>query len=315
MGKWCPYIKILPRKGQASLPCDSCQLDQVQPVIHHPLVLSSSGIRTFWERGGDHHHQTGQEYPHHYFQAGPAPGVSGKAHRQQRSVKLRVPHVTSVSLTLMIHCANNSDYAGNNTVACWDKPAARLPCRQDGWVLGFGEPLNTNGMCRADKWSLNNYPVFIPFISLVKEKMAGLTLSTFNPNNSVFTRHWECMYFSGNTCIIITLFLFVLQEFDPEEFYQRLEAAEGQAKVGQGIKTDIPRYIISQLGLTRDPLEGWLRWFYSYFHHQPHLYFVLDNLGCMPGVGVYDMDMELFSLICYCTYHIQMFNDCLSPGK
>lgn len=44
-------------------------------------------------------------------------------------------------------------------------------------------------------------------------------------------------------------------EFDPEEFYQRLEAAEGQAKVGQGIKTDIPRYIISQLGLNRDPLE------------------------------------------------------------
>lgn len=35
-----------------------------------------------------------------------------------------------------------------------------------------------------------------------------------------------------------------------------MEAAEGQAKVGQGIKTDIPRYIISQLGLTRDPLEG-----------------------------------------------------------
>uniref|UniRef100_A0A8D2ZW95 non-specific serine/threonine protein kinase n=1 Tax=Scophthalmus maximus TaxID=52904 RepID=A0A8D2ZW95_SCOMX len=45
-------------------------------------------------------------------------------------------------------------------------------------------------------------------------------------------------------------------EFDPEEFYQRLEVAEGQAKVGQGIKTDIPRYIISQLGLNRDPLEG-----------------------------------------------------------
>ncbi|XP_039533449.1 microtubule-associated serine/threonine-protein kinase 3 isoform X2 [Pimephales promelas] len=44
-------------------------------------------------------------------------------------------------------------------------------------------------------------------------------------------------------------------EFDPEEFYQRLEVAEGHAKVDQGIKTDIPRYIISQLGLTRDPLE------------------------------------------------------------
>ncbi|XP_056131691.1 microtubule-associated serine/threonine-protein kinase 3-like [Lampris incognitus] len=44
-------------------------------------------------------------------------------------------------------------------------------------------------------------------------------------------------------------------EFDPEEFYHLLEAAEGHAKVGQGIKTDIPRYIINQLGLTRDLLE------------------------------------------------------------
>ncbi|XP_061739364.1 microtubule-associated serine/threonine-protein kinase 3-like isoform X13 [Nerophis ophidion] len=44
-------------------------------------------------------------------------------------------------------------------------------------------------------------------------------------------------------------------EFDPEEFYHLLEAAEGHAKVGQGIKSDIPRYIISQLGLTRNTLE------------------------------------------------------------
>ncbi|XP_071970035.1 microtubule-associated serine/threonine-protein kinase 3 isoform X4 [Engystomops pustulosus] len=44
-------------------------------------------------------------------------------------------------------------------------------------------------------------------------------------------------------------------EFDPEQFYHLLEAAEGHAKEGQGIKTDIPRYIISQLGLTKDPLE------------------------------------------------------------
>lgn len=56
-----------------------------------------------------------------------------------------------------------------------------------------------------------------------------------------------------------TFFFFLpppVQEFDPEEFYHLLEAAEGHAKEGQGIKTDIPRYIISQLGLTRDPLEG-----------------------------------------------------------
>uniref|UniRef100_A0A4W5NNF0 non-specific serine/threonine protein kinase n=1 Tax=Hucho hucho TaxID=62062 RepID=A0A4W5NNF0_9TELE len=44
-------------------------------------------------------------------------------------------------------------------------------------------------------------------------------------------------------------------EFNPEEFLHRLEAAEDHAKVGQVIKTDIPRYIIRQLGLTRDPLE------------------------------------------------------------
>ena len=45
-----------------------------------------------------------------------------------------------------------------------------------------------------------------------------------------------------------------LQEFDPEEFYHLLEAAEGQAK--QTIKTDIPQYIVSKLGLNRDPLAG-----------------------------------------------------------
>lgn len=35
-----------------------------------------------------------------------------------------------------------------------------------------------------------------------------------------------------------------------------LEAAEDHAKEGQLMKEDIPRYIINQLGLTRDPLEG-----------------------------------------------------------
>lgn len=47
-----------------------------------------------------------------------------------------------------------------------------------------------------------------------------------------------------------------MQEFNPEEFYHLLEAAEDHAKEGHLMKTDIPRYIISQLGLTRDPLEG-----------------------------------------------------------
>lgn len=49
---------------------------------------------------------------------------------------------------------------------------------------------------------------------------------------------------------------FGFQEFNPEEFYHLLEAAEDHAKEGHLMKTDIPRYIISQLGLTRDPIEG-----------------------------------------------------------
>ncbi|XP_069558419.1 microtubule-associated serine/threonine-protein kinase 3 isoform X2 [Brachyistius frenatus] len=60
-------------------------------------------------------------------------------------------------------------------------------------------------------------------------------------------------------------------EFDPEEFYHLLEAAEGHAKVGQGIKTDIPRYIISQLGLTRGPLEDMVQ---------------LDQFDASPSVSV-----------------------------
>ncbi|XP_073999406.1 microtubule-associated serine/threonine (MAST) protein kinase dop isoform X1 [Rhodnius prolixus] len=44
-------------------------------------------------------------------------------------------------------------------------------------------------------------------------------------------------------------------EFDPEEFYHLLEEAEGQAKICQGIKNDIPQYIVTKLGLHRDPME------------------------------------------------------------
>ncbi|KAG7263507.1 LOW QUALITY PROTEIN: hypothetical protein CRUP_014249 [Coryphaenoides rupestris] len=41
-------------------------------------------------------------------------------------------------------------------------------------------------------------------------------------------------------------------EFDPEEFYH-FAGGRGHAKAGQGDQDDIPRYIINQLGLTRDP--------------------------------------------------------------
>ncbi|XP_071481399.1 microtubule-associated serine/threonine-protein kinase 2-like [Diadema antillarum] len=50
-------------------------------------------------------------------------------------------------------------------------------------------------------------------------------------------------------------------EFDPEEFFQLLESFEGQVKVGSAISEDLPKYIISQLGLNKDPL--------AYFDHFP----------------------------------------------
>ncbi|XP_057186735.1 microtubule-associated serine/threonine-protein kinase 1 isoform X2 [Triplophysa rosa] len=58
-------------------------------------------------------------------------------------------------------------------------------------------------------------------------------------------------------------------EFNPEEFYHLLEAAEDHAKEGQLMKADIPRYIISQLGLTRDPLEDMVN-LESYDSEGPH---------------------------------------------
>lgn len=44
-------------------------------------------------------------------------------------------------------------------------------------------------------------------------------------------------------------------EFNPEEFYRFLEAAEGKVKEQIGIRTDIARYIIDQLGINRHPLQ------------------------------------------------------------
>ena len=64
------------------------------------------------------------------------------------------------------------------------------------------------------------------------------------------------------TCLIKKLLLIVSRparlleclEFDPEEFYQLLEAAEGQARVVHGVQAHLPQYIIQKLGLNRDPL-------------------------------------------------------------
>ena len=74
----------------------------------------------------------------------------------------------------------------------------------------------------------------------------------------------EKSFEAGNflTCLIKKLLLIVSRparlleclEFDPEEFYQLLEAAEGQARVKYGVQSHLPQYIINKLGLNRDPL-------------------------------------------------------------
>lgn len=55
-------------------------------------------------------------------------------------------------------------------------------------------------------------------------------------------------------------------EFDPEEFYHLLEQAEGQAKICQGIKDEIPQYIIGKLGLNRNSVDGMYKYIFFQFH-------------------------------------------------
>lgn len=112
--------------------------------------------------------------------------------------------------------------------------------------------------------------LFVPFLLLHYIRTLCISCTILSCNILVFCTICIFVYAyayafpKAKATLSITHFTFP-QEFDPEEFYQRLEAAEGQAKVGQGIKTDIPRYIISQLGLTRDPLDGVLIFFYFFF--------------------------------------------------
>jgi len=74
-----------------------------------------------------------------------------------------------------------------------------------------------------------------------------------------------------------------MQEFDPEEFYRLLEAAEGQAK--QTIKTDIPQYIVSKLGLNREiPIGQFYSWCCSYLTLP---YLLGGQLLCCPVLSPY----------------------------
>ncbi len=98
-----------------------------------------------------------------------------------------------------------------------------------------------------------------------KSKLAIMTFLLTVGNNLLFplqTREKSPDAASHLTALIKKLLLIVSRparlleclEFDPEEFYQLLEAAEGQAKGVHGVNANVPQYIISKLGLNRDPL-------------------------------------------------------------
>lgn len=74
------------------------------------------------------------------------------------------------------------------------------------------------------------------------------------------------------------------QEFNPEEFYHLLEAAEGHAKEGHLVKTDIPRYIIRQLGLTRDHFPG-ASWWAEGFGGEPAGTLAFTHSQFLPRCG------------------------------
>uniref|UniRef100_A0A3P9PJZ1 non-specific serine/threonine protein kinase n=1 Tax=Poecilia reticulata TaxID=8081 RepID=A0A3P9PJZ1_POERE len=76
-------------------------------------------------------------------------------------------------------------------------------------------------------------------------------------------------------------------EFNPEEFYHLLEAAEDHAKEGQLMKADIPRYIISQLGLTRDPLEGKRKNKYKTPQYHDKMHTSLKTIFCLAPLPLF----------------------------
>ena len=76
-------------------------------------------------------------------------------------------------------------------------------------------------------------------------------------------------------------------EFDPEEFLQLLDAAEGHARGLHGVNANVPQYIISKLGLNRDPLAE-LRQDMSQVHRGGFLWHLCTGWGqgCHTGNGI-----------------------------
>lgn len=124
---------------------------------------------------------------------------------------------------------------------------------QRNWKTGSTHFLQVTSCIDASPWTRTRLQIRSENFTLCKGLCLLSSYITFSHVSFVVNKMYVIKPPTFSKCYSV---LVICQEFDPEEFYYLLEAAEGHAKEGQGIKTDIPRYIISQLGLNKDPLEG-----------------------------------------------------------
>lgn len=90
-------------------------------------------------------------------------------------------------------------------------------------------------------------------------------------------------------------------EFDPEEFYHLLEQAEGQAKICQGIKDEIPQYIIGKLGLNRNSVDGKQLFLICYSYYTYFYLFIIIIKKCFH----IDIDVNFHKLDEYSSSHLK----------
>ena len=104
--------------------------------------------------------------------------------------------------------------------------------------------------------------ISLQFLLLTQPRHARYPISPSTFIHCFQTREKSTEAASHLTALIKKLLLIVSRparlleclEFDPEEFLQLLDAAEGHARGLHGVNANVPQYIISKLGLNRDPL-------------------------------------------------------------
>uniref|UniRef100_A0A803XLX7 Microtubule-associated serine/threonine-protein kinase pre-PK domain-containing protein n=1 Tax=Meleagris gallopavo TaxID=9103 RepID=A0A803XLX7_MELGA len=218
-----------------------------QPPLHPP------GLRALGIRGGGLHHAAGEEAPHHHLPPRAAAGVPGQTrdpphHPTEPLAPLfhptppQTPHRTHPSRSPW-HRLSQSRWGGGASVAMTTAMMPGLlrvtacPEHRRGRGMGaHGKNTRVRGASRSTTRARTR-------LILHAHALGGLSLSHGPTCVSIGVPRRARTRDTRVTARVCT------QEFDPAEFYQLLTAAEGQGL----LKADIPRYIIGQLGLARDP--------------------------------------------------------------